>query len=270
MRKTIIVAGLLFTLAACSSKGNSKVTDQGHTLAPKSGVFFSGTILFFSVGGVLITDASGACDAITKASPPPSPCNASRSPLDASALNTSTALSIVALPAGEGSFNIIDPNAPVDGGSTGFHSGAAVSFSTLENGKTTFTDQAVSGTVKFDHFESGKSAQGSYSVVMQSGALLSGSFDASDCPVLDQAISSGFNSDRSCSASAGSNSCTGSCDCKGQTVRAACAGPVDGGSGDWSCTCTAASGATTTCTEPAPSFASAGCRDRTGCCPLAF
>jgi hypothetical protein len=269
MRKTLIVAGLVLALAACS-KGNTKVTDQGHTLAPRSGVFFSGTVLFFNIGGVLITDAAGACDAITRASPPASPCNASRSPLDTSALNTSTALSIVALPAGQGTFNVIDPNAPADGGSQGLHSGAGVSFSTLENGRTTFTDAAVSGTVKFDHFESGKSAQGSYDVVMQSGAHLSGNFDATDCPVLDQAISASFNSDRSCSASSGTNSCTGSCSCKGQTVQASCAGPADGGSGDWSCTCTGASGATTTCTEPAPSSASLGCRDRSSCCPLTF
>lgn len=268
MRKFLSLMCLLAAVAC--SKGNSKVTDQGNVLAPKSGVFFSGTVFFFSIGGVVITDAPGACDTITKSIPAGSPCNAAGSPLDASPLGSATTLTILSLPAAQGTFNVVDPTAKGDGGSTAM-SGAFASFSKSQNGKATFSDTAVGGTVTFDHFEVGKSASGSYDLTMQSGAHLSGNFDASDCPALDAKLSASVNTDRVCSASSGGgNSCSGECSCKGQTVKANCSGPSDGGSGDWSCTCTDASGATTTCSQPSPGFSSMACEQRTGCCPLAF
>lgn len=268
MRKFLSLMCLL-AVVACS-KGNSKVTDQGNVLAPKSGVFFSGTVFFFSIGGVVITDAPGACDTITKSIPAGSPCNAASSPLDASPLGSATTLTILSLPAAQGTFNVVDPNAKSDGGARA-SSGAFASFSKSENGKSTFSDTAVGGTVTFDHFEVGKSASGSYDLTMQSGAHLSGSFDASDCAALDAALDASVNGQRSCGASGGSaDSCSGECSCKGQTVKASCSGPSDGGSGDWTCTCTDAAGATTTCTQPHPSTSLSACEQHTSCCPLAF
>jgi len=271
MRRSAFAA-LALMMAACGS-GNSKVTDQGHTLDPKSAVAFSGTLLFFSIGGVIVTDAAGACDAATKAAGAASSCSSSSNEFDPTGIGTdSTSLSISLLPAGEGTFEVPDLSADSDGGaSNSLSSFVGVTFTVTQGGQTTFSDTAVSGTVKVDHFKSGGSISGSYDVTMQSGAHLKGSFDGDDCAGLDAALKNSSGFDRSCNSSSnGSSACSGSCSCGGKTVSAACQGPTDGGSGDWTCTCTDTSGATTTCTEPAPFSATDACDENQGCCPLTF
>lgn len=248
MRRMIFAIPAL--LCACGGSGGSSVTDQGHTLNPKSGLVAQAS------GGseILISDVGGLCTTLTNVDP----CNPSSL---GTQISTITSLTIVVTGVEPGTYTVGGFTGDTDAGFDPTHV-AQVQFLSTEGG--ILIDSASSGTVTLTKLSAGGPAEGTYDVTMGKGDHLTGNFNAEDCPALVNVNSAG----PVCSGDDGSSgsSCTNTCTCKGKTVKAACSENADS---SFDCTCTDASGATSTChATDVDSFVA--CERDFGCCPLSF
>lgn len=186
MRRTFAVV-MALAMAACSG-GNSPVTDQGKTLTPKSAAFGSGT--FFGILPIVILVVSDIADVCADA--------------DSCTTPDGTELLIEAEATGPGTYVVRPP----DGGSSSSLGTVEVTFSSTANAQTT-TDTAIAGSVTFGSLKAGSSAAGSYDVIMASGAHLTGSFSANDCPAVDKEFSSAASTSQCPSSGTSGSGTTG-------------------------------------------------------------
>jgi hypothetical protein len=114
-------------------------------------------------------------------------------------------------------------------------------------GKEVVHDDAVQGTVTIDALNPAADASGHYDVTLRSGAKIAGRFAGTFCgPISAFAV---VPPPRICGGGQSSTQYDGYCTCHGQNVSSQCTRATT--SDPWTCTCTDATGAKTTCTMPA-------------------
>lgn len=134
-------------------------------------------------------------------------------------------------------------------------------------GQTIFSDLAESGTVTLEAYSANGAATGSYDLKMKKGGTLKGRFHSSYCKGMTLNIPMGGVV---CAETGDTASCQNPCTCDGKTVKAAC---TSTGTNQWSCTCTSATGAGSTCQMNGPNAVppnGTACWSYGTCCPMKF
>ncbi|MBI5548134.1 MAG: hypothetical protein HY901_29995 [Deltaproteobacteria bacterium] len=225
------------------------MTIKDHTLNPRGGAFWSGTLQSAQVTSVMISDQQEQCDQYEDADP----CS--------EATQNWTP--------GEGTFLKIT----VTGQSTGdyFVEGkdltrqAKVEFRVQQGGATQFTDRATSGLVTFEKLEPGARVSGRYSVQMASGTPIEGEFRADACTGLDRMVKRVASVQLDCATTFEPTTCSAHCTCLNRTNLADCS--RTNSASEWDCTCTQ-NGNRTKCTVPKTE--ANVCTQGNGCCDTSF
>lgn len=261
MKRSFAVLAVGATLAV--GCGNTPVTLGGRTLSPLSADMMQ--VLGFPY--VIVSDVQDYCGKLKAAYPGGGSCN---SPAPATGSNPYAAV--------QGSFLIIAAYGASDGAklpvltSDGGYSnpyavpaGSTVQFVTWGNLATSFQATAVAGSVNIEAFRSAQSISGNYDVTFDDGEKKAGHFAALYCDAYEKIFAS-LATTRNCYDSSGTNSCARSCTCNSKSVSASCS-LMSGSTTTWQCSCTSATGGSSTCTMNS----SSNCASDTGtCCPLTF
>lgn len=134
-------------------------------------------------------------------------------------------------------------------------------------GQQIFSDIATSGTITLESYSANGTAIGRYDVTMKKGGTLKGRFHSTYCKGMTLNLPMGGVV---CSETGDTAACQNPCTCEGKTVKAAC---TSTGTNAWSCNCTSATGASTTCTMNGPTAVPANgtaCWSYGTCCPMKF